>query len=73
MIRLHDVVELLEDLPDANLHSGMQGAVIDVYDKPTLAYEVEFVNKEGDTTAQLTLLPSQVKLVWVAPHSQETH
>jgi hypothetical protein len=49
-----DVVELLIDLPEYNLRSGVQGAIVDCYCDEK--YEVEFSNEEGETIALCTLI-----------------
>jgi hypothetical protein len=59
---LFDVVTLTEDIPEEGLRAGMTGAVVDVYSKPVLAYEVEFCDSSGRTIAQLALLPNQLRL-----------
>ncbi len=61
---LFDVVELLIDLPEYNLRSGVQGAIVDCYSDEK--YEVEFSNEEGETLALCTLLSEQFVVVWKA-------
>jgi hypothetical protein len=39
---------------------GDIGTIVLVFERPNLAYEVEFVDKDGRTRAQLPLLPEQV-------------
>lgn len=46
---------------------GDVGAIVMVYDRPYEAYEVEFSDHEGRTTAMTALLPDQISLymsVW---------
>ena len=43
--------------------AGDLGVIVEVYTKPALAYEVEFVNPDGTTRALLTLSPQQVRLL----------
>jgi ATP-dependent exoDNAse (exonuclease V) alpha subunit len=50
MIREHDSVVLTRDLPSAGLVAGDVGVVVHVYGGGT-AYEVEFVNFDGETIA----------------------
>jgi hypothetical protein len=58
-----DVVTLLEDLTAEGLKKGDQGVIIDIFQEPTLAYEVEFCDSEGRTVAQVTLTSEQMKVV----------
>jgi hypothetical protein len=58
-----DVVTLLADLPAEGLKAGAVGAVVHVFHKPTPAYEVEFVDPDGATTAMVTLTGDQVRAV----------
>ena len=53
--RLLQVVRLVRDLPQEQLRKGMVGTVIEVFESPRVAYEVEFVDGKGRTTAQLAL------------------
>ncbi|MFI0774657.1 DUF4926 domain-containing protein [Streptomyces sp. NPDC021212] len=65
MTQLFDVVQLVVDIPEEGLRSGMTGTVVDLYDNPP-AYEVEFSDDEGRTLALLPLRPEQIR-----PVSQE--
>ncbi len=62
-----DLVALLKDLPDRDLHRGDVGTVAYVYDAapgdPSPLYEVEFMNAAGDTLAVVTLREEEVKAV----------
>lgn len=59
---LFDVVILNADLPEQGLVKGMTGAIIDVYSSPSVAYEVEFSDQQGQTIASLALTPEQLQL-----------
>jgi hypothetical protein len=61
---LFDTVELLLDLPAYNLRSGSLGAIVHAYDDG--AYEVEFTDAEGKTTALCALSAEQFIVVWQA-------
>lgn len=61
---LFDVVELLVDLPESSLRSGVRGAIVDCYRDGT--YEVEFTNEEGETVALCPLSVKQFIVVWRA-------
>jgi Domain of unknown function (DUF4926) len=53
-------VYLREALPQIGLARGAIGAVVMVFTRPRLAYEVEFVGEDGETRALTTLLPKQI-------------
>ena len=61
---LFDVIELLVDLPEHTLHSGARGAIVHCH--PDGAYEVEFINGEGETIALCPLSADQFVVVWRA-------
>ncbi|WP_291837812.1 DUF4926 domain-containing protein [Brevundimonas sp.] len=46
-----DAVRLLIDVPELGLKRGMVGTVLMIHTGPSLAYEVEFMEAEGDTFA----------------------
>lgn len=56
-----DTVILLKDCPKENLKIGDIGAIVMVYTNPYEAYEVEFVDNQGKTKGQVTLLPDEIK------------
>jgi hypothetical protein len=62
-VNLYDVVRLMVDLPDEGLSAGAVGAVVHVFEKPSLAYEVEFTDDDGRTIAQVPLTPGQVQRI----------
>jgi len=62
-VNLYDVVRLTVDLPDEGLSAGAVGAVVHVFEKPSLAYEVEFTDDDGRTIAQVPLTPAQIQKV----------
>jgi hypothetical protein len=51
---------LSEPLVQLGLPRGAVGAVVVVFTQPRLAYEVEFVNEDGETRALATLRPKQI-------------
>ncbi|MFC4485752.1 hypothetical protein D3C87_1683790 [compost metagenome] len=61
---LLDVVLLTEDIPEEGLRAGMKGTVVEVHQNPYLAYEVEFCDEMGRTSALVALLPNQIRVVW---------
>jgi hypothetical protein len=58
---LLDTVVAITNFPEHKGLAGDVGAIVEVYDAPSLAYEVEFINPGGATRALLTLAPSQVR------------
>ena len=62
--KLFDIVELLVDLSEYELQSGVQGTIVECYGND--AYEVEFSNSDGETLALCTLSPEQFIIVWQA-------
>ena len=61
-IQIFDTAALLEDLPEENLWRGQVGAVVEVYNNGE-AFEVEFVDTNGNTYGLLTLLPQQIMIL----------
>jgi len=62
-MREHDVVRLLRGSPARGLAPGALGAIIHVFTRPNLAYEVEFCDDSGRTIAQLPLEPGAIEPV----------
>ena len=58
---LLDTVISTADIPDDQVLRGDLGTIVEIYEKPNLAYEVEFVNPDGTTRALLSLLPYQIR------------
>jgi hypothetical protein len=66
---LLDVIELVQSLPEENLPAGSQGTIVHQHNDD--AFEVEFINDQGETTALITLLREQFIVVWQAENEQE--
>ena len=60
-IALLDTVIITVDLLEQQVLAGDLGTIVEVYDSPELAYEVEFVNPDGSTRALLTVRPELVR------------
>lgn len=60
MIKEHDCIVLLEDLPENSLKAGDIGTVVHIHIGGA-GYEVEFMTLAGETVAIVTLLPSQLR------------
>ena len=52
----------MEDLPEENLWRGQVSAVVEIY-KDGEAFEVEFVDTDGQTYGLLALRPKQIMLL----------
>ncbi len=57
-----EVVRVLKNHGEA-VKKGDIGAVIAVFNEPKEAYEVEFLDEEGNQKAQCTLLPNELEKV----------
>ena len=60
MIKEHDCIVLLQDLPEDSLEAGDIGTVVHTH-QGGAGYEVEFMTLAGETVAVVTLLPSQLR------------
>lgn len=60
-MELFDVVALVNDLPEERLPAGSIGTIVHVFEKPRLAYEVEFADEDGSTLATAALTPDQIR------------
>ncbi|WBB82217.1 DUF4926 domain-containing protein [Micromonospora sp. WMMD882] len=60
-MKLFDVVVLLESLSEADVPAGSTGTVVEIFEEPRPAYEVEFVDGDGETLAVATVRPEQVQ------------
>ena len=65
-IKQFDVVALKEDLLSENLFEGQVGTVVEVYNDGE-GYEVEFVDKDGNTYGLVTLNPQQLLALHYEP------
>jgi hypothetical protein len=62
MIKEHDRIVLLKDIPAEGLKAGDVGTIVHIY-KGGEAFEVEFMTLEGETVTVITLPSSQVRAV----------
>lgn len=62
MIREHDRVVLLKDVPEEGLKAGDVGTVVHIY-RQGEAFEIEFMTLDGGTVAIVTVPPSHVRTV----------
>lgn len=61
--KLLETIVVTVNIPDHKILAGDLGTIVEIYTKPTSAYEVEFVNADGSTRALLTLAPEQIRLL----------
>ena len=62
MFNENNVVKAKKDLSE-NVLKGCIGTIVLVYQKPSLAYEVEFFDNKGDTIELLTIQPNDIELL----------
>jgi hypothetical protein len=62
MIKEHDRIVLLKDLPEEGIEKFDVGTVVHVYENNE-AYEVEFMTLNGETVSVVTLPSSDVRPV----------
>ena len=60
MIKEHDCIVMLQDLPEESLKTGDIGTVVHIH-QGGAGYEVEFITLAGETVAVVTLLPPQLR------------
>jgi hypothetical protein len=60
MIKEHDCIVLLEDMPEDGLKAGDIGTVVHIH-KGGAGYEVEFMTLAGETVAVVALSPAQLR------------
>lgn len=62
MIKEHECIVLIQDIPDEGLQAGDVGTVVHTH-RDAAAYEVEFLTLTGQTVAVATVLSSQLRSV----------
>jgi tetratricopeptide (TPR) repeat protein len=55
-----DVVELTEDLPEYGVKRGERGTVVTTFDSPDEAYDLEFVDEQGQSKFAYSVAPNQI-------------
>jgi uncharacterized protein DUF4926 len=65
MIKLLDVVALLEDVPNRGLHRGQVGTVVE--ELAPGVFEIEFSDNQGRTYATLAMPVEQILLLRYEP------
>jgi hypothetical protein len=64
MPNIGDIVEIIADIPEQNIHLGQQGAIVHQHAPET--FEIEFVQTDGSTEATAALKSEQFIVVWRA-------
>jgi len=63
MFQEYQVIRLKKNLPEYHLTSGVRGTILLVYEEKLnlpRAYEVEFVDNQGKTLAQITVFEDDI-------------
>lgn len=68
MAELYDIIELIVEIPERNLHIGDQGTIVLCHTPND--FEIEFSNELGETLELLTLNTNQFIVVWQAETRQ---
>lgn len=55
-----EIVELAEDLPEYGLKRGERGTVVVAFDEPSEAYDLEFVDEDGQSRFAYSVRPNQI-------------
>jgi tetratricopeptide (TPR) repeat protein len=58
-----DLVEVLEDLPKYDIKKGEVGVVVEAFDNPDEAYDLEFVDQSGQSRFAYSVKPNQIRSV----------
>ena len=62
-IRILDIVRLDRAHPEAGVHQGATGTVVEIFERPQPAYEVEFLDEDGEFVAQIPVSPDDLSLI----------
>ncbi len=65
MFEEYEVVRLKKDMPSENLKAGTRGTVLIVYPDSPPAYEVEFLDENGNSLTVLTLEEEAIEKIKV--------
>jgi hypothetical protein len=70
-MKIHDVIALIEDLPQHNLKRGQVGTIIEAWESGV--FEVEFANTNGVAYAMVALRADQMMLLrWQPADSKQS-
>ena len=57
---LLDIVRLEKAHPEVGLAKGVTGTIVECFETPVEAYEVEFLDEAGELLAELAVDPSEI-------------
>lgn len=60
MFEMFQVIKTKVPVPAFGLGVGAKGVIVDEYQKPYHAYEIEFVDAAGDTIGLLSMRPNEI-------------
>lgn len=63
MIEMFQSVIALVDVPDLGIQAGARGAVVDIYEKPYPAFEVEFFDQDWESVGTVSMRPEDIRAV----------
>lgn len=66
-LALLQVVRVLRDIPEEGLLSGRIGTVVESFDSPRPAYQVEFIDPAGRTLKQAALAEEDLEALGANP------
>lgn len=69
-MKIFDVITIKENINEYSYLNNMKGTIVEVYNNPERAYEVEFVDENGETIEILTLYEDQLNIYWESPESE---
>jgi hypothetical protein len=60
MFDMFQSIKTTVPVPALGLGAGAKGVIVDEYHKPYHAYEIEFIDAEGNTIGLLSMRPSEI-------------
>lgn len=66
MIEIFQSVIALVDIPSLGIKAGARGAVVEIYEKPYPAFEVEFFDEDREPVGTISMRPDEIEAASVA-------
>jgi hypothetical protein len=60
MFEMFQAIRTTVPVPALGLGVGAKGVIVDAYKEPYPAYEIEFVDKDGNTLGLLSMRPNEI-------------